>query len=315
MQPWPITVPKIVKKPDLLGLSHSLKGLLRAKPDRSLEMRKNQMRQTLMYLILTALCIYIGLAVFLFLFQSRLMYFPDRGLISTPHEIGARYEAITFQTEDRVDLSAWFVPADDSKGVILFCHGNAGNISHRIGYLEVFLRLGLSTFIFDYRGFGTSDGVPTEQGTYLDAKAAWKYLVEKRGVPPDRIVIFGESMGGAVAAWLAQTNRPAALILQSTFTSVPDLASRLYPFVPARWIVRYGYNTREYIGRVDCPVLIVHSCEDEIVPYSHGCELYDLVKGPKEFFELRGDHNSGFMITVGDYSLALGRFIEKYIGK
>lgn len=276
-------------------------------------MLKVQISHTLITIALAALCLYLGLAAFLFIFQSRFMYFPERRLISTPHEIGERHEAITFRAEDGAELSGWFVPAQNSRGVVLFCHGNAGNISHRLPYLEIFGRMGLSTFIFDYRGFGESEGKPTEQGTYLDAGAAWNYLVKKRKVAPERIVILGESMGGAIAAWLAQAHRPAALILQSAFTSLPDVASQLYPLFPARWLARYGYGTKEYIRRADCPILVVHSSEDEIVPYSHGRKLYDLAREPKEFLELKGDHNSGFMISGEDYSEGLKRFIYKYI--
>lgn len=276
-------------------------------------MLKIQIRNTVMYFIFAIVCIYIGLGFFLFFFQSHFMYFPERELISTPHEIGGQYAAITFRTEDGVELSAWFVPAKNSRGVVLFCHGNAGNISHRIPYIEILQQLGLSTFIFDYRGFGASEGKTTERGTYLDAKAAWSYLVETKKVPRDRIVLFGESLGGAVAAWLAQTERPAALILHSAFTSAPDIASHLYPFVPAGWITRYSYDTKAYLRNVDCPVLVIHSCEDEIVPYAQGCKLYDAAKGPKEFIELKGDHNSGFMISGGSFAKGIKQFIYKYI--
>lgn len=266
-----------------------------------------------MYLLIAILFVYAGMVAFLYFFQSRFMYSPERRLIATPHEIGGNYEAITFRTEDGVELSAWFVPAKKSRGVVLFCHGNAGNISNRISYLEVFQKLGLSTLMFDYRGYGASEGSPSEKGTYRDALAAWNYLVEKRGVAPERIVLFGESMGGAVASWLAQTNRPAALVIQSAFTSVPDMAAKLYPFIPTRWIVRYSYDTKDYLKKVACPILVVHSCEDEVVPYSQGCKLFEIAGGPKAFIELKGDHNSGFMTSGDCYIDGLKRFIDDYL--
>ena len=177
--------------------------------------------------------LYVGLAAMVFVSQSRLVYYPQRGIIATPGQIGLSYDAVTFEAADGVRLSGWFVPAEAPRGVILFCHGNAGNISHRLESIRVFHRLGLSTFIFDYRGYGQSEGRPTEQGTYLDAEAAWRYLVQERRVAPTEIIVFGRSLGGAIAAWLAQDHTPRALIVESTFTSVRDMASHLYPFLPA----------------------------------------------------------------------------------
>ncbi len=202
--------------------------------------------------------------------------------------------------------------AEPDGGVILFFHGNGGNISHRLGSLEMFHRLGLSTFIIDYRGYGQSEGSPSEQGTYLDAEAAWRYLVEERQIPPTQIIVFGELLGGAVAAWLAQTHSPQALILLSTFTSIPDMGAQTYPFMPVRLLARIQYNTLARMSEINCPVLIVHGQEDEIVPYGHGQRLFELANQPKEFLEIKGSHNEGVIISAVQYEAGLATFAAKY---
>ena len=155
--------------------------------------------------VFIVLGVYIGLVSILATFQSHLLYFPYRTLSQTPAAVGLAYEDVSFQAADGVVLSGWFVPSQRARGVLLFCHGNAGNMSHRLDSLQIFHRLGLSTFIFDYRGYGRSEGQPTEQGTYLDAEAAWTYLVHTRQLAPTEIIVFGRSLGGAIAAWLAHT--------------------------------------------------------------------------------------------------------------
>ena len=258
---------------------------------------------------------YIGLVTILMVFQSHFIYFPEREITVTPAEIGLSYEAVCFETADGVKLSGWFVPAERSRGVILFCHGNAGNISHRLESVQVFHRFGLGTFVFDYRGYGQSEGKPTEQGTYLDAEAAWRYLVQKQQVDPTEIIIFGRSLGGAIAAWLARDHPPKALIIESTFTSVRDIGAELYPYLPVRLLSRFDYNAMDYLRQVNCPVLIVHSRDDEIIPFSHGRRLFETANEPKEFLEITGTHNEGFMTSAKRYEDGLDSFISAHVGK
>ena len=191
----------------------------------------------------------------------------------------------------------------------MFFHGNAGNISHRLDSIEIFHQLGLDTLIIDYRGYGQSSGKKTEQGTYLDAQAAWSYLVDERGVPAGEIIIFGRSLGGAVGAWLGARHTPAAVIIESSFTSGVDMARRLYPFLPARLITRLRYPVAQYARQLDGPVLVVHSRNDEIIPFEMGQSIYAAVKQRKSFLELRGDHNNGFFISRHDYVAGLDDFI------
>lgn len=257
---------------------------------------------------------YALLATFLFFAQSQLVYFPQTGrdFIATPEQRGLPYESVIIPTEDGLKLHGWFVPAQaamGTAGTVLFFHGNAGNISHRIDYLSMFHRLGYQTFIFDYRGYGQSSGTPSESGTYIDAQAAWDYLVEDKGIQPDRIALFGESLGGAVAAWLAARERPALLVLASVFTSLPDMAAKIYPFLPVRLLSRFNYNTLEYLESVACPVFIAHSPQDEIVPFAQGRALYEAASEPKEFLELEGGHNDGFIFMREAWVRALSKFM------
>lgn len=259
-----------------------------------------------------AVSFYVGLTLLLFLFQARFIFFPTRSIEATPQNIGLAYESIRFKAKDGISLSGWFVPADDAQNVVLFFHGNAGNISHRLDSIALFHRLGLSVFIVDYRGYGQSEGRISEQGTYLDAEAAWRYLVEQRGVSPEEIIIFGRSLGGGVATWLAGVHPPRALILESTFTSVPDIGAGQFPFVPVRWLARIHYNSLERLRQIDVPVLIIHSPDDTTIPYSHGERLFEAANEPKEFLEIQGGHNEGFIISGNHYQAGIDAFIKKY---
>ena len=289
--------------------------------------------------------VYGGLALLLYVVQSHLVFHPeiDREVAATPSKIGLPYEDLHLKTSDGISLHGWYIPATRPRGMVLFLHGNAGNISHRLDSVQMFHRLGYSTLIFDYRGYGSSSGTPSEQGSYLDAEAAWRYLTEQRHVPSCRIVLFGESLGGAVAAWLAGTSRdtllakpadcgsgceaaipapeasqrrvmaarqkPAALVVASGFTSVPDLAQHIYPYLPVRWLARIRYDTRENLRTVAAPVLIAHSPEDDIIPFEHGRALYAAANPPKQFLELAGGHNDGFIFMRESWVKVLGDFL------
>ncbi len=259
--------------------------------------------------------VYFVLLFFLAFFQSDLIYFPQREITTVPGSIGLSYENVYFKTSDGVKLYGWFVPAKEARGVVLFCHGNAGNISHRLESLQIFHRLGLNTFIFGYRGYGKSEGRISEEGTYLDAQAAWQYLVDNQRISPDEIIIWGRSLGSSIAAWLAQKHTPKLLILESAFTSIPDMGAELYPFFPVRLLARFKYKTIEYLSGVNCPVLIIHSPEDEIIPFRHGRRLFEAANKPKEFLKITGTHNEGFMLSAERYEKGLNSFISKYAKK
>lgn len=270
--------------------------------------------------MLTTLALaYAGFAALLFLFQDTLAYYPQIGreIHSTPRQHGMDYEALTLETADGERLDAWFVPAPQARGVVLFLHGNAGNMSQRMDSIAMFHRLGYSVLIFDYRGYGRSSGKPSEAGLYRDAEAAWAHLTRQRGIAPARIVLFGESLGGAVAAWLAAQQvpqvRPGALVLSSVFTSAPDLAADLYPWLPARWLARMRYDTAAALAQTRCPVLIAHSPDDEIVPFRHGQRLFETASELKVFLPLAGGHNDGFIFMRPQWVETLDGFLREHM--
>jgi uncharacterized protein len=271
---------------------------------------------TVWKLLILALCVYAGVIALIYFRQSSLIYYPNvagRNLAATPQQIGLAFEDVELLTEDKLRLHGWFIPSENARGTLLFFHGNAGNISHRLDSIAIFNRMNLDVFIFDYRGYGQSQGRVSETGTYLDAEAAWSYLVETRGIDANKIIVFGRSLGASIAAWLASRHRPAALILESSFSSVPSMARRLYPFLPVEWLAKFSYDTRQYVGRIACPLLVVHSKNDEIIPYAEGRLVFDAAPANKQFLDIRGGHNDGFVVTGRVYSDGLKSFIDYWL--
>lgn len=257
-----------------------------------------------------------GFVIILYFFQSRFVFFPTRRIEATPDDVALPFEPVEIRTDDGVKITGWFVPAENAGGTILFFHGNGGNISHRLDSLLIFHELGLSTLIIDYRGYGRSEGKPSEEGLYLDAQAAWKYLLEQRSTEPDKIILFGRSLGGAVAVHLAGKHKPKALIVESTCTSIPEIGSDIYPFLPCallRWLSRYQFNAAEGVSQAACPVLVVHSRDDDMIPFSHGQAIFDAAGGPKEFLEITGSHNEGFIVSGRTYKDGLDTFISTHL--
>lgn len=253
---------------------------------------------------------YLLLIFLIYISQHKLLYYPDSNITRTPADIGLAYEDVYLETEDSESVHGWFVPAQNSRYTVLFFHGNAGNISGRLETIDLLHELNLNVFIIDYRGYGKSSGRPTEKGTYRDAEAAWNYLKEQRGIPIDSMIVMGRSLGAAIAADLAARIQPAGVILESPFTSVPDMAAELYPWIPARRLARFSYPTEENISKIKSPLLIAHSESDEIIPYEHGQLLYEKANQPKTFLDLQGGHNDGFLATGNLYRERLNIFIS-----
>jgi uncharacterized protein len=250
-------------------------------------------------LLLVVAAAYSLLVAIAFFAQKSLLYLPNmpgRELTATPAGIGLAYEDVAIDTADGLRLHGWFIPASSPR-VLLFFHGNAGNISHRLASIRQFHDLDLSILIIDYRGYGESESKPSESGLQRDAEAAWRYLTGTRNVAPANVVIFGRSLGGAVAAWLAARTQPGALIVESAFTSVPDIAREVYPWLPVRWLSRLQHATRDYVPEVRCPVLVIHSRDDEIIPYHHGEQIFAAANEPRALLTISGGHNDAF---VGD---------------
>lgn len=248
--------------------------------------------------------VYLGLALLLLVFQSKLVYMPWAKVEMTPADIGLDFEDLRIATPDGQALHAWYIPAEDAAFTVLFCHGNAGNISHRLDTLQILHDLDLNCLIFDYRGYGQSTGRPSEEGTIIDALAGRQWLIDHKQISPDRIVLFGRSLGGAVAAVAAARipdTPPAGLIIESSFTSVPDLGARLHPWLPVRFFARFSYDAKTALQSVDCPVFIIRSPDDEMIPFEMGETLYAAAHDPKRLAEIQGSHNEGFIEHVALY--------------
>lgn len=263
--------------------------------------------------VTTGLAIYVAIAALMYVSQSRQVYFPVRALATTPAEHGMAYEDVSLMTDDGLRLHAWFIPTAEPRGVLLFFHGNAGNLSHRIESIRIFRDLGLSVFIVSYRGYGRSEGRPGEEGTYRDARAAWRYLRDEREVPSSRIVLFGRSLGASVAAWLAARENPGAVVLESAFMSAPDLGAELLPWLPVRQLLRFEYDTRAAVRDIHAPLLVIHSRDDEIVPFRHGEAVFEAANGPKTFLEIHGGHNDGFLRSLPSYEQGLRAFLDTHL--
>ncbi len=268
--------------------------------------------------VLMLVVVYAALLLLLFVFQSRLVFLPHvggRDLAASPAQMGLDYQEIWLETADGERLHAWWLPHPEARGALHFSHGNAGNVSHRLDSLRIFHDLGLSVLIYDYRGYGQSSGRVEEDGLDLDAAAAWRWLVDEAAVPPGRIVLFGRSMGGAVAARLAGQVEAGALILESTFTSVPDIAGEIYWWMPVRWLARVRLDARAALAASDQPTLIVHSPDDEIVPFGHAERLLEAAPAPSRLLEISGSHNTGFLTSGGRYRDGLDAFLAEHLAE
>jgi len=242
--------------------------------------------------------------------ERRSLYFPDRTMSATPGVYRLVYEDLHLLATDGTKIHGWYMPGT-SPLTILLCHGNAGNISHRLDKAMRLHSIGVGLLFFDYRGYGLSEGSATELGTYQDAEAAYRYLVEIKRLKPDKIIFYGESLGCAVATEMAIRHPAAGLILESPFTSTVAMARRIFPWLPVRWIVRYRYDNLSKIPKIKMPLLILHSPQDEIVPFAMGQELFVAAPSPKYFVELVGDHNEGYAEAGDRYNAAVKEFLSR----
>lgn len=264
-------------------------------------------------MLLLAILLLLFFSGLLYLQQPSMIFFPSRALEASPADWGLTFEEVSLITTDRVQLHGWYLPHQGSRHTLLFLHGNAGNISHRGDSVQIFHRLGMNVLIFDYRGYGQSEGNPTEEGLYRDARTAWKYLLEQRGFTAKDIVVFGRSLGGTVAARLASEVHPAGLILESSFSSARALANRLLPLVSRLTPLRFDFNAAAALAKVNCPVLVAHSQDDEIIPYALGEKLYEAANPPKRFLSLHGDHNTGFILSQPGYEQGIADFLSSLV--
>jgi fermentation-respiration switch protein FrsA (DUF1100 family) len=241
--------------------------------------------------------------------ESRALFFPEKEIEFFPSQVNLPFEDVVFNTPDGIKLNGWFIPQPNAPYTLLFFHGNAGNIGHRLDKLLTLLPTGANIFIIDYRGFGKSEGKISEKGLYLDAQAAYDYLVEARQIPAVQIILYGESLGTAAVIELAAKVKVKAIILEGGFSKGRDMAGRMYPFIP-NLLFSDSYNSLERIKRIGVPKLFIHSRDDEIVPFELARKLYEASPEPKKFVEINGGHNSAFMDSKEKYIAAIDLFIR-----
>ena len=239
------------------------------------------------------------------------LFFPERALAATPKDLGMAYEDKALEARDGVRLHAWYIPAQNPKALLLFFHGNAGNISHRLDNVNLLRELGLSCLIMDYRGYGRSDGDPDEKGFYLDAQAGYDaadILSQRLGLP---LVVFGRSLGGAAAIAIADQPKVAGLILESTFTNLGDMAKAIFGLPGLQTLLKGRFDSLGRIGAIKAPMLFFHGDQDEIVPFDLGRRLFEKASAPKQFITLSGaHHNDTVMVGGAAYLAKISAFVE-----
>ncbi len=260
---------------------------------------------SIILIILTSLLIF-GYVKYL---ESGIFY-PAKNIEFTPASINLAYKDVYLKTQDGVRIHGWFIPHDNAKYTFLFCHGNAGNVGHRLDKIGMLYNVGLNIFIIDYRGFGLSQGRPSEKGLYLDAKAGYEYLLKAQKAAPEQIILYGESLGTAVLVNLASESKVKAIILEGAFPCGKDMGKKIYPFIP-KFIFSNSFNSLAKIKKVHVAKLFLHSTEDEIVPFALAKKLFLSAPEPKYLVELRGSHNTAFIDCKEQYQSAIAGFIDK----
>ena len=242
--------------------------------------------------------------------ENASLFYPAKLLRYTPEKIDLIYEDVYILTQDRIKLHGWFVPGGEGAATILFFHGNAGNISDRLGKLQLFNQLGYNVFIIDYRGYGLSEGKPTEKSLYVDALAAYQYLIKRSDIDRKKLVCYGASLGGVPAVDLALKREFVGLIIDSSFSNAKDMAKRFFPFIPS-FLISLELDSLNKIKQIKIPKLFIHSKEDMTVPFELGYKLYKEASLPKEFLEISGGHNDGHIYSEEKFRNKIREFVDK----
>ncbi len=252
---------------------------------------------------------FLAVVLMMMFLEESLIFFPSPYPEGDWQPVGIVCEDAWFESADGTRLHGWYVSHDHPRATILFCHGNAGNLSHRAELLRILHhRVGASVLIFDYRGYGRSQGKPNERGVLADARAARRWLAEREGIAETDIVLMGRSLGGAVAVDLAAAHGARALVLESTFSALPDVAAHHYPWLPVRWVMRTRLNARAKIAEYRGPLLMSHGEADTIIPLDLGRRLFEAANPPKQWLTFPGrDHNDP---QPPDYYDALIEFLD-----
>ena len=269
--------------------------------------------------VIYSVLIILFIMIFPKFIEKGLIFHPDKSNdTATPDIHGIEYDDVIFQTEDGLNLNGWFVPGkktspDTDLHTLLWFHGNAGNINRRLDNIKmIYERVPVNVFIIDYRQYGRSEGKVSEQGTYLDARAALAYLHSRKEINREKIIFFGRSLGSAVAVELALNEKCRALILETPFTSILEMGKKLYPFLPVSLLLKTKYDSLAKIRNIKVPILVMHGDKDALVPFEHGKRLYDMANEPKEFYTIPGaGHNDTHIVGGDEYFDVIKRFVNK----
>lgn len=256
-----------------------------------------------------AIGLYVLIALVMFGCQRSFLYFPDTSTPELTASGAADFAVVTVGSEDGLDLRHWFRPPRDEAGpVVVVFHGNAGHIGHRVPKYRYLLDAGFGLFLAEYRGYGGNPGSPNESDMTADARAVMAQIADQ-GLGGERLVLYGESLGGGVAVKMAAENRVAGLVLESPFTSIAEVAQAHYWYLPARWLVLDKWDNRNHIGDLTAPLLIIHGEDDRVVPVRFGRELYELAPEPKRaLFHPGAGHNN--MLAYPEVGAAVVAFVR-----
>lgn len=271
---------------------------------------KKWLRRAAVFAVSAVVGLYLVLTGLLWWKQDSLVFIPSREYRVPPNSENLSHEDVDIEVEPGKRIRGWFVrTSGPSSGTVLYFHGNGGNISSYFPRLTPLVAAGLDTLAIDYEGYGASDGAPSEANLYRDADAAWMWLTKTRGVEAERIIVWGYSLGGGVATWCASKYTPGAVVLESTFTSIPDVGSRLYPWLPVKWIARSEFANASRVNGIRSPILIGHGKKDTLIPFEMGLELHALAREPKRFVEMDGGHDDG-LVRRPETWIAVKQFLE-----
>ena len=270
---------------------------------------KNCKKNNLKVVLLTLTVVIAILKISILAIEKRNLYQPDKEIDLTPQSIGFTYEDVYFKTEDGQRINGWFIPAKDAKITILYCPGRGGNLSDRLQKIKFFHVSGFNSLAFDYRGFGNSSGKPSEQGLYKDARAAYDFLMSRNDIAKDKIVVYGKSLGGPVAANLCLHRKLAALILEGSFPSLKEYVGDLGGFLPTEWLVSEKFDAISRVKMIKIPKLFVQGMDDEIIDFSEGRLLFNKAASPKEFVTFDGHHDDNLFTVSDAYKDKLNKFL------
>ncbi len=268
-----------------------------------------RIRRMLFLPVIALVGVYLCICLYLYFFQNRFLFYPTHDIAVTPDQAGLVYSEQFLDLPGGEKIHSWYLPGDSAKPTVLFLHGNGGNVGHRIEHLQFLFSLGVNTLIIDYRGYGRSSGKPSETNMYADAELAYDWLTQEKGVPVEKLFLFGESIGGAVAVDLASRKKVAGVIVESSFTSLRDIAHHSFPLVPTGLLLRSDFNSIAKLPLVSAPILVTHSPDDDIIPFFFGQRLFESAKPPKKFVRLFGGHNDRAYLTDPVYIQSFRQFL------